>query len=194
MSAAPDAPAPERDSALPRFLARIVTPEAVYGLVLFAAIVAAISDESDADTGGAALDLNGTTYPINQSTGVLIFVVLSTLVFWAAHVFAHAVAGHGVRDGRPVPLREATRRAFHNSAGMLYAPILPAVPLLLGAFGLIPDTVTVDAALWTSVGVLAILGFLAFTAKRANWIIRILGGLGTALLGLFIIGLNAAMH
>lgn len=195
MSAGSDAPAPERESALPHFLTRFVTPEAVYGLVLFAAIVAAVSDESD-DPGasGGNIVINDATYPINESTGVAIFVILSTLVFWAAHVFAHAVAGHGVRDGRPVPVREATKRAFHHSAGMLYAPILPAIPLFLGVFGVLPDEVAVESALWASVGVLAILGFLAFTARGANWVIRILGGIGTAVLGLIIIALNAAMH
>ena len=71
MAAGPDAGAPEiaevRDSALPHFLTRFVTPEAVYGLVLFAAIVAAVSDESD-DPGadGGTIVLNDATYPVND--------------------------------------------------------------------------------------------------------------------------------
>jgi hypothetical protein len=42
--------------------------------------------------------------------------------------------------------------------------------------------------------VLGILGFLAFVAKRSSWIISILGGLATAVLGLLIIVINAVMH
>ena len=48
--------------------------------------------------------------------------------------------------------------------------------------------------LWVSVGVLGVLGFLAFVAKRSSWIISILGGLATAVLGLLILLLNAVMH
>lgn len=189
-----DAAPVERDSALPRILHRFVTPEAVYGLVLFAAIVAAVSDEAEDADSDATLVLNDTTVTIPDSAGILIWVVLSTLVFWAAHVFAHAVAGHGVHDGRPVGVGEATRDAFRRSAGMLYAPILPSIWLVLGAFGVISDGLAIDGALWTSTGLLAVLGFLAFTARRSNWLVRILGGVGTALLGIVIIGLNAVMH
>src|SRR4051794_21352263 len=89
------------DSRLPSFLHRFVTAEAVYGLVLYAAVVAAASDESsEPDASDATLVLNDTTVTIPDALGVLLWVVLSMIVFWAAHVFAHAVAGHGVRDGR----------------------------------------------------------------------------------------------
>lgn len=185
-----------RDPALPRLLHRFVTAEAVYGLVLFAAVIAAASDEeaeaaADEDP---TLVLNDVTYVISDSTSVLVWAALSAVVFWGAHVFAHAVAGHGVHDGEPISVGLATKRAFHHAAGMLYAPILPSIPLLLGALNLIPYDTAVDAALWTTMGLLGVLGFLAFTARRSNIIIRILGGLGTAFLGLVIIIINALLH
>jgi hypothetical protein len=181
---------------LPGFLHRFVTPEAVYGLVLYAAIVAAASDEAEnaAEADGAELYWNGSTITISDAAGVLVWVVLSMIVFWGAHVFAHAVAGHGVRDGRPVSVAQATSSAFQHSSGMLYAPILPTIALLLGAFGALPDDAAIEASLWISVGVLGVLGFLAFVAKRSSWIICILGGLATAVLGLLIILINAVMH
>ncbi len=120
--------------------------------------------------------------------------MLSTLVFWAAHVFAHAVAAHGVHDGKPVPRRRGDAACVPQICRDAVRPDPARDPLFLGAFGVIPDSVAVEAALWASVAVLAILGFLAFTARRSNWFIRILGGLGTALLGIVIIGLNAALH
>ena len=183
-------------SRLPGFLHRFVTPEAVYGLVLYAAIVAAASDEAEsaAEGDGASLNWNETTITISDAAGVLIWVVLSMIVFWGAHVFAHAVAGHGVRNGQPVSVAKATGMAFQRSSGMLYAPMLPTLVLLFGALAIIPDDVAIEAALWVSVGVLGILGFLAFVAKRSSWIISILGGLATAALGLLIILINAVMH
>ena len=183
-------------SRLPSFLHKFVTPEAVYGLVLYAAIVAAASDEAEnaVEGDGASLVWNDTTITISDAAGVLIWVVLSMIVFWGAHVFAHAVAGHGVRNGRPVSVANATRMAFQRSSGMLYAPVLPTLVLLFGALAVIPDDLAIEAALWVSVGLLGILGFLAFVAKRSSWIISILGGLATAVLGLLIILINAVMH
>ena len=70
----------------------------------------------------------------------------------------------------------------------------PPSRCLLGALNLIPYDDAVDAALWTTMGLLGVLGFLAFTARRSNVIIRILGGLGTAFLGLVIIIINAVLH
>ena len=188
---APSAPA----SRLPAFLHRFVTPEAVYGLVLYAAVVAAASDEAESpDADPATLEWNDASVVIPEASGVLIWVILSMIVFWGAHVFAHAVAGHGVRDGQPVSVGKATRQAFHHSAGMLYAPVLPTIALLLGAVGVLSDDAAIEAALWISVGVLGLLGFLAFVAKRSSWIISILGGVATAVLGLLIILINAVMH
>lgn len=202
MTAAPAHPeAPHEHAAahaatgLPGFLNRFVTPEAVYGLVLYAAVVAAAYDEADdPDDASATLVFDQTTIAIPDALGVLIWVVLSMVVFWGAHVFAHAVAGHGVRHGKPVTVARATREAFHHSAGMLYAPVIPTIALVLGAFGVLPDAVAIDLALWISVGVLGVLGFLAFIAKRSSWIIAILGGIATAILGLLIILINAVMH
>lgn len=184
-----------RESALPRFLERFVTPEAVYGLVLYAAIVAAVSDEADEPSADdPTLVINDATIQLNDSVAILIWVILSTVVFWGAHVFAHAVAGHGVRNGRETSLGEATRLAFHHSAGMLYAPVLPSMALLLGAFGVVSDEWAIAAALWISTLLLGMLGYLAFAARRAKVYVRILGGFGTAVLGLVIIVLNAVMH
>ncbi|MDQ2699277.1 MAG: hypothetical protein M3Y46_10830 [Actinomycetota bacterium] len=194
-SAPAEATLARRTSRLPAFLHRFVTPEAVYGLVLYAAVVAAAFDETDdPDSQDATLAWDGASVTISDAAAVLIWVVLSMVVFWGAHVFAHAVAGHGMRNGKAVTVAEATRAAFHHSSGMLYAPILPTLVLLVGALGIIPDDVAIEATLWVSVGVLGVLGFLAFVAKRSSWIISILGGLATAVLGLLIILINAVMH
>lgn len=177
---------------LPRFLHRVVTPEAVYGLVLYATIVAAASTAAEA--GKPKLVLGDFTFHLDDAVAVLIWVVASVVVFWAAHVFAHAVAAHGIHEGEAVTVGEATRRALGHSAGMLYAPILPTIAIVLGALDIIPDGVVFQAALWISVALLGILGFLAFTARRARIGVRVLGGLVIAGLGLVIIIVNALMH
>lgn len=191
MTAATDA----REGRLSRILHRLVTPEAVYGLVLYAAVLAAVSGEADEpDAEDPTLVLNEHVVTLTDSTAILIWVWMTTIVFWAAHVFAHAVAGHGVHDGKEIGLRRATGQAFRHAAGMLYAPLVPSVALLLGAFGVLSDPVAVDSALWITAGLLGLLGFLAFIARGSKIIIAILGGLGTALLGLVMIVLNAVMH
>jgi hypothetical protein len=178
---------------LPTFLSRYVTPEAVYASVLFAAVVAAASDEEPSPVDNTIV-INDVTLHPSESAVVLLWAGLSMVVFWAAHVFAHAVASHGVHDGKPVTVGEATGLAFRRAAGMLYAPLLPSIPLWLGAFGVIGYD---DAISWTlnaTMIVLGVLGFLAFTARGANWAARIFGGLGTSLLGLVIILINALLH
>lgn len=177
---------------LPRFLHRVVTPEAVYGLVLYATIVAAASTAAEA--GKPKLEIGDFVFHLDDAVAVLIWVVASVVVFWAAHVFAHAVAAHGIHEGEMVTVGEATQRALQHSAGMLYAPILPTITIVLGALDIIPDGIVFNLALWISVGLLGILGFLAFTARRAHIGVRLLGGLVIAGLGLVIIIVNSLMH
>ena len=140
-------PPPAREPALPHFLNRFVTPEAVYGLVLYAAIVAAASDEAEGpDAADATLVLDDTTIVLNDSVAILIWVILSTIVFWGAHVFAHAVAGHGVRNGQEVSVGQATRLALASSAvseGVLptRTPAASSASFLAAAVPDEPDTI-----------------------------------------------------
>jgi hypothetical protein len=153
-----------------------VTPDAVYGLILYAALIGAVSDDD------------------SNALEVLIFSGISLIVFWGAHVFAGAIAGHGVKDGTTVTLGHATARAIGHSSGMLYAAILPSVALLLGVFSLISTDDAVSLALLVAMIVLGVLGYNAFAQRGSHVAIRILGALGTALFGLFMIILNIAVH
>jgi hypothetical protein len=166
-------------SRIAEFRERVVTPDAVYGTILFAAVVAALSDEDD---------LRG------DIVSTLIFSVITQIVFWIAHVFAGAVAGHGAHGGEVVPLGTATSRAIRHSLGLLYGPVLPAVPLLLGSFGLIAADDAGDLSLLIAMIILGVLGYLAFADRGARVIVRVLGALGSAFLGFVIIVLNMAVH
>lgn len=157
---------------LGRVRAKLVTADAVYGLILFSALIGAVDDD-DSD----ALE-------------VLLISVASLIIFWGAHVFAGTITGHGA-DAR---LGEAFRHAVVHSAGMLYAAILPSLALLLGVFHVFSADIAVSIALTASTVILGILGYSAFAQRGSHVAIRILGGIGTALFGLLMIILNIVVH
>lgn len=149
-----------------------VTADAVYGLILYSALIAGVSDENE-----TALE-------------VLLISVASLLIFWAAHVFAGTVAGHNADNSLGMSLRHA----FAHSSGMLYAAILPSLALILGIAHLISTDNSVDLALLIATVVLGVLGYYAFSQRRRHVVIRILGGIGTAFFGLLMIVLNLIVH
>lgn len=151
---------------------RLVTPDAVYGLILFSALIGAV-DHDDSDT-----------------AEVLLVSAVSLVIFWGAHVFAATITAHGA----DMKLGAAIRRAIGHSMGMLYAAVLPAIVLLLGVFQVISAGNAVGLALLTATIVLGVLGYYAFAQRRSHMAIRILGALGTALFGLLMIVLNIAVH
>ena len=157
---------------LQRVRERLVTPDAVYGLILFSALIGAVDDD-DSDT-----------------LEVLVVSVASLVIFWGAHVFAGTVASHGAET----QLGSAFRRSVTHSMGMLYAAILPAVVLLLGVFNVVTADEAVGIALLVATVVLGVLGYSAFALRRRHLAIRILGGIGTALFGLLMILLNIVVH
>jgi hypothetical protein len=152
--------------------ARLVTVDAIYGLILYAALIAAVSDEE--------------SHPLE----VLFVSVFSLVIFWGAHVYAGTIVNHVGNS----PLHVAIGKAMRHSSGMLVAAILPSVPLVLGAFGVLNDDDSVDYALLIVTVLLAVLGYVALKIRGANIAVRILGGIGSALFGTLIIALNAAVH
>lgn len=158
---------------------RAVTADAVYGTILFAAVIAVASD--DDHPGGAQEPLE-----------VLLAALTTLVVFWVAHVYARAIASHGVRRGEDVPLRVAVRRALIASNGMLLAAVIPTALLVLGALGVLPDAD--EWALWSAVLILATLGYAAFAERGSRLWARLIGAAATAVLGVVIIGLDAALH
>ena len=155
---------------------RFGSANAVYGTILYAALIAVVSDK-----GTEALE-------------VLLVSLFSLVVFWSAHVFAETVAGHGVKEGHEVRLRMAFREALENASGMLYAAIIPSLVMLLGVFHVTSTDDAVSLALLVATITLGVLGYIAFAQRKSRVIFRILGGLGTATFGLFIILLNIVVH
>ena len=143
----------------------------IYGLVVYAALITINADHA-------------------ESVWDILWPAFSTLVvFFIAHTFAHTLTDHGERG-----LWKATRHAMRHASGMLYAAVPASLVLLIAVF----EEASVDdafrAAIWTTTIVLGLLGFFAYGRRGASVFVRVLGGVGTALLGLIIVLLEYAFH
>jgi len=152
------------------------TEESVYGVILVSGMIVVAGGHGE------------------SSWSVFLTVLVTVIVFWAAHVYAGTVARHGLDHERMIGLREAFRISFRRSLGLLASALIPSVILLFGATRAIPDQYALWAALWAGVAVLALLGWIAFTRRGASWPIRIAGALGTASFGIAMIVLKAFIH
>ncbi|MDO9397533.1 MAG: hypothetical protein Q7T71_13380 [Herbiconiux sp.] len=153
----------------------LVTPESIYGTIIVSALIVLIEDgETDFD--------------------LLVTVAVTSFVFWIAHVFAVTVAHPGWRHGRAIPIGEALGNAVRHSAGLLLAAIIPVSILALGAAGLIHEDVAYHAALDVNIGILFLMGVLAFVERGARWYSCLVAGLVTAALGVAVIVLKAIFH
>ncbi|MGX5681978.1 hypothetical protein [Schumannella luteola] len=151
---------------------RLVTVDAIYGLILYAALIGAVSDDD------------------SNSFEVLALSVFSLVIFWAAHVYAGTIVNHAGN----VPLRTAIGRAMGHSSGMLWAAILPSLPLVVAVFHGLADDDAVDLSLLIVTIQLGVLGYVALKNRGASMAGRIFGGIGCALFGTLIIALNSAVH
>lgn len=151
---------------------RLLTAEAIYGLILYTALVAGVSDDD------------------SNAVEVLVISVVSLLIFWGAHVFAQTLAAHGAEK----KLSVALGHAVNDSSGMLYASVLPSVPLVLGAFSIMTTDDAVSLSLLIAMIVLGALGYNALGERGKHPVLRVLGAIGTAFFGFLVIVLNIAVH
>lgn len=151
---------------------RFVTVDAIYGLILYAALIAAVSDDD------------------SDMVEVLVVSVISLVIFWAAHVYAGTIVNHVAK----APLHSAIWKAMTHSSGMLLAAVIPSIPLVLGAFHLVAPDDAVEWSLNLVTLQLGVLGFVALSRRGVHMAARIFGAIGTALFGTLIIALNAAAH
>ncbi|MDQ1121651.1 hypothetical protein [Microbacterium trichothecenolyticum] len=153
------------------FDVRFRSPAAIYGLIVYASFVSIAEDHAE-----SSWDLLGES-------------VFPLIVFFIAHVFAHTLTDHGTHG-----LRRSTRDAMRHGAGMLYASLPAALCLVYGG---ITDATAEDASDWTayvSIVVLALLGYNAYRSRGSSLVVRLVGALATAILGVLIIGLEVLVH
>ena len=102
-------------------------------------------------------------YP-DDTTRIAALVGVTTVVFWLAHAYAHALT-HSVRTGQRLTFDEV-RHIGRREAALIQAGVPSIAVLLLGSIGLFED----DTAIWLAVAfglvVLAVQGFVFARVER----------------------------
>ena len=155
----------------------IVSEPAIHGVILVAGLVVILGNSEEA------------------SWDVLVKVIATLVVFWAAHVYAGAVAHLGDEYEGDTPWRtravRATRDSLDHSWGMLLAGVIPLVVLTMGTLNLLSDQNAIWGTLWVAVLILGILGWLGVASWSPRPQARLLGAVVTSLLGLALVVLKA---
>ena len=82
----------------------------------------------------------------NGAGHISLLVLMTTFVFWLAHVYAHAVA-HSVSHGERISGAELLMLA-HRESSIIEAAVLPVLMLVLGRL----DVFSVHTAVWLAIG------------------------------------------
>lgn len=178
-----DTPVPTRprragaDAVRHWFDVRFRSATAIYGLIVFTAFVTIASDETDDDGN------------LISAGDILWDAVPALLIFYAAHVFAHTLTDHGEHGfGRSL------LHALRHSSGMLWAALPSIVILVIGALTGMTGDDAYRFSSWAAIAMLTVLGYAAYSRRGSHVLIRVLGGLGTGVLGFAIIILEYALH
>jgi hypothetical protein len=118
---------------------------------------------------------------------VAALVLITTVVFWLAHVYAHAVGQSVARDQHLS--RAALLEIARHESSIIEAAVIPIAALLLGHFGVVSEKTAIWLAVASGLGVLVAQGFAFARAERLGWlatlvIVAINLGLGLTLVGL----------
>jgi hypothetical protein len=152
------------------------TPEsagAIYGTIAAMAVIAGTA----ADPGhGKALGLT----------------IASLLVFWVAHVYAHALAHH-LRGARRLDW-SAVRAAMVEEWSLLQGPVPLLLLLALGELGVLEERQAVRLALWLGVVELVTWAVLYARRQRWPWLTALTAGAVNGLFGVIIVVLEAVVH
>jgi hypothetical protein len=120
---------------------------AIYGLVLGSSVIAAA----------------GADHP-RQAGLVEIYLCVTALVFYLAHVYARVI---GVWiEGAAAPTWPAVREELRRERPMVVAQLLPALLLLLGAIGAIPGGAAISLAV--GVALAELMAGVSFACWRAG--------------------------
>jgi hypothetical protein len=148
---------------------------AIYGQILSTAVVATLSEDPDYDV-----------------ADVLTAVIVTTVVFWLAHVYAESTARRLTMDHN-ISLPEVGAVAREEST-MVLAAIPTVLVLSLAAFEAFSRNLALDLALALGIAELVGLGYvIALRSKFRFW-----GTVGsivlTASFGVIIVALKVAVH
>lgn len=126
-------------------------------------------------------------YP--RDTGrVAVLVAVTCVVFWLAHVYAHAL-GASVRDGARVSVAEV-RSIARREGSIVEAALLPVAALLVGAAGVIPPRAAIWSAFVLGLAVLAAQGLVFARAERLGRVATVAVVAANLALGLALVALK----
>ena len=159
----------------PKVTRILMSEEAVYGLILVSGMI--------------VVSYNLTATSLNA----LITVVVTVLVFFAAHVYAGTLARLAATEGK-AGLPASLSAAVHHSIGMLLISLAPITVLVLGVTQVMPDDLAVWLALIIDTLALAVLGWIAVAKWTGHFWLRLASALTTAAFGLILVALKAFIN
>ncbi len=115
-------------------------------------------------------------------------VVVTSVVFWLAHVYAHGLA-HSVSHDEHLSVAHL-RRIARREGSIMEAAVPPLVALLLGAFGAVSTKAAVWIAFGLGLGVLAVQGVVFARVERLRWPATLLVVAANLSLGVVLVGLK----
>jgi hypothetical protein len=130
-------------------------------------------------------------YP-HDAGGIATLVLVTTVVFWLAHVYAHGV-GHAVSHDEHLSMAEL-RHIARREGSIVEAAVPPLGALLLGALGVLSTAVAVWAAFGCGLAVLATTGIAFARAERLAWLGTLLVVAANLALGLLLLALKLVLH
>ncbi|QDP98247.1 hypothetical protein FOE78_22155 [Microlunatus elymi] len=127
-----------------------------------------------------------------QAYRVLVAAGVTLVVYYLAHVFTGV---ESARLAHPMEtflrdLRKSTRHESSVLLGGLPAMLVVVVAVLFG----VSTSVAVDLALWTTVGLLGLLGWFVGRASRATGWRLAAEVVGAALFGMILVVLKSVLH
>jgi hypothetical protein len=123
---------------------------------------------------------------------ILALTVATLVVFWLAHVYAHALAHH-LRGAKRLEWPVVTS-AMAEERTMLEAPALLLLVLALGGIGLLDAHLAVRLALWAGVVQLVAWGVAYARGQRWGWPTALTAGVVNGTFGLIIVALEVLIH
>ena len=115
-------------------------------------------------------------------------VIVTSVVFWVAHVYAHALAHSVVHDEHLS--RVELLRIARREGSIVEAALPPLAALLLGAFGAFSTKTAVWIAFGLGLAVLAVQGVVFARVERLGWPATLLVVAANLGLGLVLVGLK----
>ncbi len=120
-----------------------------------------------------------------------VFVLITVLVLWIAHVYAHGL-GSSIEVGHRLTGAEFGHVA-HRELGIPLAAIAPVAALLLGATGVVRESRAIWLALLLGLLTLVVQGIRYARVERLGPLATVVSVSLNAALGLVIVGLKALL-